>query len=137
MSLSLEEVRVKEELERALLSKFPKIFGIKDSDPDDFLWGIHCGDGWAPLISGMCRQLQAHVDSTGMPQIVVTEIKHKMGILRCVFNGADDYSKGVVDALVGMSFVTCETCGNKGVMARSSEGWIQVLCDRCRLENPG
>ncbi len=126
-----------EELERTLLSRFPEIFSIKDSYPDDFIWGIHCGDGWAPLIAAMCRQLQLHVEATGRPQIVATQIKHKMGILRCVFNSTDDYSNGVIDTVVGISFITCELCGNKGVLARGPEGWIRVLCTQCRLESPG
>lgn len=125
-----------EELERTLLSKFPEIFNIKETDPDDYLWGIHCGDGWAPLITTMCRQLQLHVETTGRPQIVATQIKHKMGILRCVFSGTDHYSNGVIDAVVGMSFVTCELCGNKGVLARGTKGWVRVLCEQCRLDNP-
>ncbi|NNA05913.1 hypothetical protein HBN65_03675 [Pseudomonas lundensis] len=126
-----------EELERTLLSKFPEIFEITEAVPDDFLWGIHCGDGWVPLISAMCQQLQLHVETTGRPQIVAKQIKHKMGILRCVFAGTDDYSNGVINTVIGMSFVTCEMCGNKGVLARGSKGWIRVLCDQCRLANPG
>jgi hypothetical protein len=128
---------VNEELERTLLSKFPEIFEITEAVSDDFLWGIHCGDGWVPLISAMCQQLQLHVETTGRPQIVAKQIKHKMGILRCVFAGTDDYSNGVINTVIGVSFVTCEMCGNKGVLARGSKGWIRVLCDQCRLANPG
>jgi len=128
---------VNEDLERSLLSRFPEIFNTKESDPDDYLWGIHCGDGWAPLIASMCRQLQLHVDMTGIPQVKATQIKHKLGTLRCGFNGVDAYCKGVINAIEDMSFVTCELCGNKGVMARGAKGWIRVLCDQCRLANPG
>lgn len=126
-----------EKLERTLLSKFPEIFNIKGGGCEGFFGGIDCGDGWAPLIFTLCEQIQLHVEQTGREQIVARQIKQKMGVLRCVFSDRDEYIRGVVDTVVGISFATCEQCGNKGVLARGHKGWIRVLCDPCRQANPG
>ena len=127
---------LKPELERDLLKRFPEIFGVTESDPEDYLWGIDCGDGWWFLIYSLCRELQVHVARAGIGQIVACQIKQKMGILRCTFSITDEYSKGVIAAVVAMSYGVCELCGGGGQLARGKKGYIRVLCPSCRAANP-
>lgn len=127
---------MKPELERDLLNRFPELFGVTEADPEDYLWGIDCCDGWWFLIFSLCRELQVHVEREGVGQIRALEIKQKMGILRCTFSGMDPYADGVVAGIVAMSYGVCELCGDKGQLARGRKGYVRVLCTECRVANP-
>lgn len=55
---------MKEELQKKLFEKYPKIFGQKDLPMTQtaMCWGISCGDGWYDIIDTLCAHLQNIVD---------------------------------------------------------------------------
>jgi len=62
-----------------------------------------------------------------IPQVVAMQVKEKFGTLRFYYNGGDDFIHGLETMADAMSAVTCEECGNPGVLRRG--GWIRTLCD--------
>lgn len=48
--------KMNEELEQKLLKDFPRLFFNKEEKPT-LQWGIECGDGWEPLIRGVCESI--------------------------------------------------------------------------------
>lgn len=124
------------DVEHELITRFSPQFGFKGEPPDDAIWGIGCGNGWSALIRSMCLALEYRKNQTGHV-IAFNAIKQKMGVLQCTFVGSDDFARGLAEFAHWMSYVTCEICGNKGQIARGSQGWVRVLCPCCRLANPG
>lgn len=49
--------KMNEELEQKLLEDFPALFLDKEEEPC-LRWGIECGDGWEPLIRGVCESIE-------------------------------------------------------------------------------
>ena len=133
---------MKEELEKELFDKYPKIFRQKDlpMQVTAMCWGIDVGDGWYDLIDSMCHQIQHHIDwrngcgvfegreSENLPDIQVetTQVKEKFGGLRFYYNGGDDFVEGIVRLGEAMSYKICEICGNKGEV--SKERWVTTRC---------
>jgi len=133
---------MKEELEKELFDKYPKIFRQKDlpMQVTAMCWGIDVGDGWYDLIDSMCHQIQHHIDwrtgsgvfdgreSENLPDIQVetTQVKEKFGGLRFYYVGGDDFVEGIVRLGEAMSYKICEICGNKGEV--SKERWVTTRC---------
>lgn len=61
------------------------------------------------------------------PQVVVSQVKEKFGMLRFYYHGGDDVVKGLVQMAEAMSEVTCEVCGKPGKLRDGR--WVQTLCD--------
>lgn len=55
---------MREELDKALVEKYPKIFRDRYGDMKKTLmcWGFECGDGWYNIIDVLCANIQNHVD---------------------------------------------------------------------------
>ena len=75
---------MKDALIRHLFDAYPRIFandrdGIAGLPPER---RIACGDGWYPLLDALCEALQWDTDHDGAPQIVVVQVKHKLGSMR-------------------------------------------------------
>lgn len=142
------EDQMKEELEKALYEKYPKLFANtgKSSMESCMAWGCECGDGWYDLISDLCWMIEQHERNVvGQTQwkkkenpeyesdyhpVKFDQIKEKYGGLRAYFSGGDDYVSGLVRMAEAYSYKTCENCGNKGKPNKG--GWITTLCDQCR-----
>ena len=73
---------MREELDAALVTKFPKIFANRYGDLREtaMVWGFSCDDGWYWLIEELCAALQWDTDKNKHPQIVATQVKEKFGI---------------------------------------------------------
>ncbi len=118
---------MKQELDDKLVSKYPKIFATVEH--------TECSDGWYTIIDRLCANIQSHTDWWNknrearpvVPQVVVTQIKEKMGGLRFYYDGGDEYISGLVTMAESWADHTCEVCGNTGV--RRGGGWIKTLCD--------
>lgn len=138
-------------LQAELFQKHPRIFrkhngavGERET-PLDYR-GIECGNGWVKLVDTLAAAFERHIDDLqaqgvsrdNWPRAV--QIKEKFGTLRFTTNGgntvgtADEVLMEAKTAAVGYSEVTCETCGNPGVMQRT--GWLKVCCAQCLISKP-
>lgn len=48
---------------------------------------ITCDDGWFPIIDTLCEALQWETDHAGAPQVVVAQVKSKLGSMRVAAPG--------------------------------------------------
>jgi len=112
---------VTEEQENYLRTRYPKIFPQGTTD-------VYCDEGWFPIISLLCRNIQARIDwRPEIPQVTVEQIKEKFGEWRFYYDGGDDYIGGMVTMAEAVSEITCERCGDRGVLRQG--GWLKTLCD--------
>lgn len=149
---------MKEELDKQLCEKYPKIFRDRNAPMSEtcMCWGFSHGDGWYNIINMLCACIQGHIDwvekqrawevkrgqETGesgyprtahVPQLVATQVKEKFGTLRFYYDGGDDEIRGMVRMAEAMSAVTCEECGAPGELRHG--GWIRTLCDTHEQEH--
>ena len=130
---------MKDELDRQLCEKYPKIFADRHASMMEtaMCWGFEHGDGWYQIIDSLCGNIQNHIDwqekmGTSVPQVVAVQVKEKFGTLRFYYNGGDDYISGLVSMAESWSAVACEECGAPGT--QNSRGWIKTLCETHRKE---
>ena len=98
-------------------------------------WGrwISIDAGWYPLVVATDRRL-AELD----PDYVVQQIKEKFGTLRyyCATSAEDpapemlDAFDAITDDAERASALTCERCGETGVLQRTRD-WVKTLCSAC------
>lgn len=121
-----------EELERKLLTKYPRIFAIDQSSPTAPTYrGVECGDGWFVLLERLCDDIQVHVDAHLVPQVTFTQLKEKFGELRVYHLGGDGQVEDLINIAESASKITCENCGSLGLRQRTRHGWIKTLCTPC------
>ena len=121
---------MREELDKKLVAKYPKIFMDRHGDMSEtgMCWGFQCGDGWYDLIDTLCQLIQGHVNcKKDLNQIVAFSVKEKFGELRFYVNGSDEHIDGYIIMAEAMSRNICEVCGNRG--HRRTGAWIKTLCD--------
>ena len=55
---------MREDLDKQLCEKYPKIFAQRHLDPSQtcMCWGIAVGDGWYNIIDQLCGNIQWHID---------------------------------------------------------------------------
>lgn len=55
---------MKDELDKALCEKYPKIFAQRNAPMSEtcMCWGFACGDGWYNIIDQLCNYIQHHID---------------------------------------------------------------------------
>jgi hypothetical protein len=146
---------MKDELDRALCTKYPKIFGDRNKSMTEtaMCWGFCCGEGWYNIIDQLCDNIQNHIDWSHknhawdlkwneehpgelrpvrepVHQVVAMQVKEKFGTLRFYYSGGDDVIDGMVRMAESMSAVTCEECGSPG--ATVGQGWITTRCEAHR-----
>lgn len=105
--------------------RFPKMF----TQP---YGGFACGEGWWPILTNLCANIQHHLDwknktSEVVPQVTVAQVKEKFGGLRFYYDGGDEYISGLVTMAEAWAGNSCEVCGKPGY--QRSGGWIKTLCD--------
>lgn len=110
--------------------RFPKMF----AEP---YGGFCCGEGWWPILTNLCANIQHHLDwknktAEVVPQVTVAQIKEKFGGLRFYYDGGDEYISGLVSMAESWAGNTCETCGKPG--QQRDGGWIKTLCDEHEVE---
>lgn len=90
-------------------------------------WLDHVGPGWHPILT------QLHVDVVALdPGYEVRQVKEKFGGLRAYLSYRNPGIDGLVAAAEGASMVTCEDCGQPGVIRqRPNRRWLLCLCDVC------
>ena len=125
------------DLQKQLYDRYPLIFQerVLPMAETAMCWGIATGNGWYHLIDGLCAQLQRETDQDGAPQIIATQVKEKFGGLRVYVGTSEGKYEAVENAISlaeGLSFRTCEKCGEPG--SPGGKGWVKTLCDECRGE---
>lgn len=130
------------EKDKQLCERYPHIFKDRSGDPKQTLmcFGFECDDGWYGIIDTLCNGINAHVNhkrqmNQDMPAeqfyeehgVVAVQVKEKWGGLRFYVNGSDEYVDGLIAMAEGMSYRTCEVCGNPG--KTRAGGWVRTLCD--------
>ena len=150
-----------EKLQSDLVKAYPKIFKNVGGDPKVTCMadGIQCNDGWYDLLDTLCYTMQQHCDVAntryiietdkyqfvveGDPeyvQVIVAQVKEKMGTLRFYADGVDNATEGMIQMAEAMSSRICELCGSPAKTNRDG-GWMHTTCDSCnkriRLERQG
>ena len=127
---------MREELDAALVEKFPKIFANRYGDLREtaMVWGFSCDDGWYWLLEELCAALQWDTDKNGHPQIVATQVKEKYGTLRFYTQSENDRKWGMISLAESMSARICEVCGATDSVKLRGKAWVKTLCDRCHIE---
>jgi len=126
---------MKNELDKQLVEKYPKIFAQRHDDmrTTAMCWGFECGDGWYWLIDNLCGSIQGYIDNNKhlkIQQVVATQVKEKYGGLRFYFNGGDELIDGMVWLTESLSVEMCETCGSTQNVTQT-KGWITTICENC------
>ena len=131
---------MRDELDKLLCEKYPKIFADRHGDPKETLmcFGFGCNDGWFPLIDQLCHSIQNYIDYNSrpdrpIPQVVAEQVKEKFGSLRFYYQGGNELIHGMVWFAESMSYRICEVCGNPGTVREG--GWIKTLCDQHHNES--
>jgi hypothetical protein len=122
---------MREELDNLLCERYPKMFVDRNAGMQEtcMCWGFECGDGWFDLIDELCANIQNYIDqnpSKQVPQVVVNQVKEKLGTLRFYTTGGDRLTDGMIWFAESMSGRICETCGLPG--KTQGKGWISTRC---------
>ena len=127
---------MKEELDKKLVEKYPKIFADRHKSKMEtaMCWGFECNDGWYDLIDNLCESIQNYIDSNDIPQFVASQVKEKFGGLRFYGDGGDNYIDGMISFAEDLSYKTCEKCGSIEDVSQTKNGWITSLCKPCMNE---
>lgn len=144
---------MREELQKKLYQKYPKMFGQKDlpASETNMCWGIDTDDGWFNIIDTLCGSIQHHIDWQNcegrfesmkkhrqpeadgtwnkVHQVEASQIKEKFGGLRFYYTGGDEHISGLVSFAETISLRTCEMCGSPG--RQTKKGWVRTLCKPC------
>ena len=119
-----------------LIERYPSLYRLADaspvpSSPPFAREGFACGDGWFAVIDKLSAKLSAD------PNLVVSQLKEKFGLLRVTFElsplPSDEVEAATDSALaeaVEESRITCEWCGKPGEHAQREGRW-SVRCGAC------
>lgn len=123
------------ELDALLCERYPLIFAERHLSIIEscMAWGFSCGDGWFTLIDTLCERLQFWTDHNAAPQVVITQVKEKWGVLSVHANPADHYQRGMIVMAEAMSGHICEQCGQPGQVLVNAR---HVFLTRCPAHAP-
>jgi uncharacterized protein with HEPN domain len=121
---------------RELVERYPELYRHADDKPvsscEPFAReGFACGDGWFTIIDRLSAKL------TGDPNLVVSQLKEKIGLLKVYFN-ATELASTEIEAATDVALHracrdskrTCEICGAPGAYKKRGRH-VGVLCKPC------
>lgn len=116
------------ELDELLCQRYPRIFRDRHAPMTDtgMCWGLACNDGWYALIDTLCAEIQQHVDATGIPDVVASQVKEKFGCLSFYVRSGDIYVSAMTWFADYLSGFICEECGAPAL--RTGTRWIRTRC---------
>lgn len=96
---------MRDDLEQTLFVTFPDLFSGTYPDPVASAMGrgFECGEGWFPLLMGLCHSVSQAVQNTEMPKVRVLQVKEKFGRLRFRFSGGNSMTIGMVRMVEDLS----------------------------------
>ena len=142
MGIKKAGAKMKEELDKKLCEKYPKIFKNRNGSMQEtcMCWGFSHGDGWYDIIDSLCASIQNHINNKRYQfremsqedfdeehQVVAAQVKEKFGGLRFYVDGGDDWVYGAISMAESISYRTCEVCGAPG--KTRGTGWVRTTCD--------
>jgi len=142
MGIKRAGAKMKEELDKKLCEKYPKIFKNRNGSMQEtcMCWGFSHDDGWYDIVDSLCASIQNHINNKRYQfremsqedfdeehQVVAAQVKEKFGGLRFYIDGGDDWVYGAISMAESMSYRTCEVCGAPG--KTRGTGWIRTTCD--------
>ena len=95
----------------------------EDRDPIVSRHFCSCGDGWLQLLHDCIAELLA----AGWDKHIL-QIKEKFGGLRFYIGSGTEEIHDIISKYEGISYETCEVCGEKGKPYRNMP-WHRTLCD--------
>lgn len=126
------------DLDALLCARYPVLLQERTLPPEQsaLAWGFTCEDGWFLILDQLFARLQAEADRGRIPQPVVTQVKEKLGTLRCrLSQGVCRRSIRLMQLACIRADNTCERCGAPGVLQFGpSYGW-NVRCRRHAVPN--
>jgi uncharacterized protein with HEPN domain len=121
---------------RELVERYPGLYWHADDKPvsscEPFAReGFACGDGWFTIVDRLSAKLTAD------PNLVVSQLKEKMGLLTVYFN-ATELASSEIEAATDAALHeareeskrTCEICGAPGAYKKRGHR-VSVLCKPC------
>jgi hypothetical protein len=109
-----------------LRNEFPDCIGEWTQD-------ISIGEGWLPLVRGLCRYLQGMSADSQVPPARMLQVKEKFGGLRFYVDDPTEEQSLVIGFAEMLSLSICERCG--AMRDVTVEGaWRKALCPQCRGE---
>jgi hypothetical protein len=120
-------------LQEKLYKNYPKIFAQKDLPMSEtcMCWGVACDDGWYDLIDKLCSDIQDYIDVNKLEQVEAVQVKEKFGGLRFYVDHSDEHVEDLITDAEIESLVTCERCGSKENVGKTTGGWIVTICKDC------
>lgn len=88
---------------------------------------VDVGDGWRGIVCG----LLADLETMRLPELRITQIKEKFGLLRVYVDDDNEAVMARIQAAIEVSAETCEACGAPGTMGKVG-GWYGVRWPACR-----
>lgn len=120
------------EAQGKLFIKYPLLFGGESSVPiSEIHRCIECDGGWYDLLDQLCHEIQAYVNSEGIPQVKFSQVKEKFGELRIYYAPTDRFIDQIIARVVTESRSVCEHCGARGALSKTHHGWCKCLCSEC------
>lgn len=137
-------------LDKFLCERFPNLYKDRHGSPirTAMSWGFSCGDGWFQILFDLSEEVDAILKkldadagfseatlATKEPRrpateaFAVVQVKEKFGTLRYYVNGTTDEISAAVRRAENRSSVTCEDCGDPGVLR--GKGWVHTSCVKC------
>lgn len=101
-------------------------------DCDGRQFGFECGDGWLGIAGG-CLEFMARYAQLQSPDLTVSQVKEKFGVIRIYCYPCDEIISAATDIAELVSSVVCEGCGRTGQLIEI-DGWLKT---RCSLEDGG
>jgi nicotinamide mononucleotide adenylyltransferase len=127
------------EKDAALVRDFPNLYIDRHASKQVTCrcWGLHCGDGWEPLIRELSAKLEAMI--CALPTNVrgdyrATQVREWMAVLDFKLSKATPEMQALIDEAVDKSERTCDMCGAPGCVRSGS--WLRTRCDRCTVALP-
>jgi len=79
-------------LDDLLCSRYPALFSQRQASPQEtsMCWGFACGNGWFSLVDSFCAEVERLIQFDGLPPVVISQVKSKLGTLRIHYRGGDD-----------------------------------------------
>ena len=125
--------------EKRMHQRFPNMF-------TGSYGGFAVGTGWWAIIENLCENIHRHItwrndrrfsllkenpNNIKVPdkveQVVVSQVKEKLGGLRFYYTGGDEVIDGMVRMAEAWAACSCEECGSPGSLR--TVGLVRTLCE--------
>ena len=91
------------DLTQQLLQRHPRLLSKLTARDEAAIDLICVDDSWFDLLDVLLERIQAHVETEELEQVMVKQVKEKLGTLRFYVNHGDEYIWGMTDMAVALS----------------------------------